>query len=87
MDSGSGSGIVFTRPGSLNSMLQKNISGQKVSKITGHKGVVMAKGPAEDGSIGFQPGWRSQERITEWKEVPWSHLLPWQELMQVNIPK
>lgn len=79
-----GGGIVFTRPGSLNSVLQKNITSQKASKITGHKGVVMAKGPAEDGSTGFTPGWRSQERVAEWKDLPWAHLLPWQELMQAG---
>ena len=76
------SGIVFTRPGSLNKGLQSTITKQAASKISGQKGVVMAKGPAEDGSIGFVPGWRSKERVLGWKEQPWAHLLPWQDLLK-----
>jgi hypothetical protein len=83
---GGDSGIVFRGRGELNAGLQKSITKQVASKISGKTGVVMAKGPAVDGSVGFVPGWRTQARIQGWKEVPWAHLLPWQELMQVNIP-
>ena len=75
-------GIVFRGRGELNADLQKSITKQAASKISGKTGVVMAKGPAEDGSVGFAPGWRAPERIQEWKDVPWAHLLPWQELTQ-----
>lgn len=38
----------------------------------GFKGVTMAKGPAEDGSIGFATGWRDPIDI---ESYPWAHLL------------
>ena len=75
-------GIVFRGPGFVNADLQKSMTKQTASKISGKIGVVMAKGPAEDGSTGFEPGWRTQERINEWTTLPWAHLLPWPDLAQ-----
>jgi hypothetical protein len=40
---------------------------------TGFKGISMAKGPAEDGSIGFSPGWREAPNV---QGLPWASLLP-----------
>ena len=66
-------GIVFKR--SVNSDLKASLSQQTVQAKP--RGVVMARGPAEDGSTGFPSGWRCKHLSTmKAAEVPWAHLLP-----------
>ena len=65
-------GIVFKR--SINSDLKATLSQQPVQSKP--RGVVMARGPAEDGTNGFPNGWRAEHIAKTSPDLPWAHLLP-----------
>jgi cold shock CspA family protein len=81
-------GINFKR--SVNSSLKLKAMSQAQNIAAGSAGaskptgVVMAKGPSEDGSIGFPEGWRSAHTNSlNATDLPWAHLLPY-SISQTN---
>ena len=80
-------GIVFKRTvnsdlkahlGSVNEQLAA--TGGSISGFTKPQGIIMAKGPNEDGSSGFPAGWRAEQlfALEAKKPLAWKHLLDFQ---------
>jgi len=80
-------GIVFKR--TVNSDLKAHIgsfneqlasAGGSISGFSKPQGIVMAKGPNEDGSAGFPAGWRAAQlfALEAKKPLPWRHLLSYE---------
>lgn len=70
---GTGAGVVIGKDGIDNAIVFKRVvSDAKKTIATPFKGTSMAKGPPDNGSIGFPKGWRETPFVAT---LPWGHLL------------
>lgn len=61
------SGIVFKR-NPINAVLKQT------QVNTGHRGIIMAQGPPNDTSVGFETAWRGEFYLKDFT-LPWTHIL------------